>query len=132
MMKILIVEDEVLIALDLECAIVEAGHECVGIAPNRMAALAIAPNADVALVDLNLRDGATGERLGAELAEEFGLTVVYTTANPEDLGSGIAGTLGVLPKPVSAMEVCQLIGFLAGHRFAGLQAEPPCRFTRFT
>lgn len=131
-MNVLVVEDEVFIALEMEAAIIDAGHECIGIATDREEALALAPRADAALVDLNLRDGPTGQGLGADLADEYGLTVVYTTADPQDLETAADGTLGVLPKPVSALEVRQLIDFLVSHQFAGrTAAEPPFRLTLF-
>lgn len=130
-MNVLVVEDEIFIALEMEAAIVDAGHECVGIAIDRKTALSLAPQADVALVDLNLSDGPTGLQLGADLADDFGLTVVYTTADPEDLGSGVEGTLGVLPKPLSSMELRQLIDFVVSHRVTGQASNPPFRLTLF-
>ena len=130
-MNVLVVEDEVFIALEMEATIIDAGHECIGIANDRDAAISLASRADAALVDLNLRDGATGQQLGAELADDYGLTVVYTTADPQDLEAGVDGTVGVLPKPVSALEVRQLIDFLVSHRSIGRAAEPPFRLTLF-
>jgi len=130
-MNVLVVEDEIFIALEMETAIADAGHECAGIATCRKAALSLAPSADVALVDLHLSDGATGLQLGAELADEFGLTVVYTTADPQDLGTGVDGTLGVLPKPLSNLELRQLIDFVVSHRVTGHASNPPFRLTLF-
>lgn len=130
-MNVLVVEDELFIALEMETAIADAGHVCVGTAGDRSAALSLAPCADVAFVDLNLRDGPTGQQLGSELADDYGLTVVYTTADPDDLGAGVEGTLGVLPKPVSSMELHQLIDFLVCHRASGEATNPPFRMTLF-
>lgn len=130
-MNVLVVEDEIFIALEMEAAIADAGHQCVGIAIDRKVALSLAPRADVALVDLNLSDGATGLQLGADLADDFGLTVVYTTADPDDLGSGVEGTLGVLPKPLSSVELRQLIDFVVSHRVTGRTNNPPFRLTLF-
>ena len=62
---ILIVEDEFLIAVEMEAVVHDLGHESAGIADDMESALAKASEAiDVALVDVNLADGATGPRIG--------------------------------------------------------------------
>src|SRR5687767_8883862 len=99
-LNILVVEDEIFIAVEIESVVAEMGHHPAGIAADSATALGLAPRADIALVDLNLRDGATGRRLGRTLAEDHGVTVLFMTANPSQLGAGVPGTLGVLPKPV--------------------------------
>ncbi len=109
--RTMIVEDEIFIALDLEDAVEGIGHKCVGIAGDSRTALQLAPEADLALVDLNLSDGPTGKALGRRLAEEFGITVLFITANPAQLQGGIPGTLGVLPKPVTHDDVKAAIEF---------------------
>lgn len=129
-MRVLVVEDEVFIAIEIESVVEECGHECVGIAADAAGALKLADRADVALVDLNLRDGSTGAQLGGRLAEEKGLTVVYMTANPSQLGPGVPGTLGVLPKPVFERELRELIDFVVSHR-GDEPVSPPARLTLF-
>ena len=57
--RVLIVEDELLIALDLQDTLEDDGHEVVGIARDMATALSHAQDASVALVDLNLTDGRT-------------------------------------------------------------------------
>jgi DNA-binding response OmpR family regulator len=97
--KILIVEDEMLVAMELESILEDLGHEPVGIAPDlRTADHYAALPLDLALVDLNLRDGLTGPEIGKRLGER-GVTVLFITANPRLLGDGIAGAIGVLTKP---------------------------------
>ncbi|WP_156170616.1 hypothetical protein [Croceicoccus naphthovorans] len=54
---ILIVEDEFLIAVEMEAVVHDLGHESAGIADDMQSALAKASDAiDVALVDVNLAD----------------------------------------------------------------------------
>lgn len=104
--RILIVEDEILVALDLEAKLEDFGFEPVGIAVDSASAYRLADKVpEVALVDLNLRDGLTGPQVGAILAEQFGIAVLYLTANPRMLGSGISGTIGVLAKPCNPDEL---------------------------
>ncbi len=96
----MIVEDEMLVALELEALLEDLGHSPVGIAADSAGAFALLENRpDIALVDLNLRDGPTGPEVGERLARDYGMTVLFMTANPRMLGDGIAGTVGVLTKP---------------------------------
>lgn len=122
--RALIVEDEILVALDLECALVDMGIEVVAIATDRRTALAFADRVDIALVDINLRDGQTGPSIGHILATEHGVSVIFVTANPALLGDGIEGTMGVMTKPLSDAGISATIGYLTA-RAAGGEAAPP-------
>ncbi len=101
-MRILIVEDELLIAIDVEETLSEEGHQVVGIARESKTALGLAqrlkPN--LALVDVRLVDGETGPEIAGHL--EMGIPVLFMTANASTLPDGMAGALGVIPKPVAA------------------------------
>ena len=113
MTNILIVEDEFLIALEMEEVVRDLGHVCVGVADNREAALALASDAvDVALIDVNLADGATGPLIGATLANDYGIHVVFITANPSQLGEGVEGTLGAVEKPVDLEALSEVLDFV--------------------
>lgn len=130
--NVLVVEDEILVAIEIEHVICELGHEPVGIAADSRTALKLAEQADVALVDLNLRDGATGSEIGRTLAEQHGVTVLFMTANPSQLGSGIPGTLGVLSKPVADDELKQALCYAAACRGKADHTLPPARLTLFS
>lgn len=108
--RILIVEDQPLIALCLEETVIELGHKPAGMASNKTKALSLGVNADVALVDVNLLDGPTGPEIGRSLAEKD-VSVVFMTANPEQLGDGVPGTLGVIPKPLLDSEMVEAIRY---------------------
>ena len=68
---------------------------------------------DLALVDLNLRDGLTGPEIGKLLCAR-GVTVLFITANPRQLGDGIAGTIGVLTKPTDEATVRAAVDYALG------------------
>ncbi|CDP50060.1 response regulator [Paradevosia shaoguanensis] len=121
--RVLIVEDEILVAIDIESVLGEMGLAPVGIAADKTSALRLAERADVALVDINLRDGPTGPQIGRDLAER-GITVLFMTANPEQLGNGVPGTLGVLTKPVADAELRQAIRFAVSRREKERHAPP--------
>ncbi|MFP5076935.1 response regulator [Rhizobium sp. YIM 134829] len=114
--RIMVVEDEIFVATEIEYIVEELGHQPVGIAADTASAFSLAPFADIALVDLNLKDGATGREIGRRLAEMHGVTVLYMTANPSQLGDGVPGTLGVLPKPVAEDELKDAVRFTVAHR----------------
>ena len=122
--RVLIVEDEFLIALDVAETVEAMGLQLVGFASGRSHALALAHNADIALVDVNLSDGRTGPGIGRELAETYGVTVIFMTANPEDVEHIEEGPLGVLTKPVMPHVVEQSVKFAVANRTGGIAAVP--------
>jgi DNA-binding NarL/FixJ family response regulator len=122
--RVLIIEDEFLIALDVADTIENMGLKVVGLANARKHALSLAAHADIALVDVNLADGRTGPEIGRELAEQYGLTVVFMTGNPEDVADGIEGTLGVLTKPVMPEVMEKTISYAIANRLGGMAIVP--------
>lgn len=124
--KILIVEDEFLVALNLRETLSALGFETLGIAPDAQTAYDLAKHKpDFALVDVNLRDGETGPHIGEKLAKEFGTIVLFVTANPTRLGKGIEGTVGVLCKPVEQFEVQNALDFLVKYKSGEVVTPPP-------
>lgn len=130
--KILIVEDEMLIALEVEALLADVGHEVVGIAPDLPTALHLADQPiDVALVDLNLRDGLTGPEIAKRLAEREGTVVLFVTANPRILGNGVPGAVGVLTKPVDEQTVRAAVDYALHVRRGEHGLKPPAALTMF-
>lgn len=122
---VLIVEDEILVAMNLRHTLAELGYQVVGIAPDTAAAERLSETEpDIALVDLNLRDGRTGPAIGKKLANETGATVLFVTANPRDVAEGVPGTVGVLPKPYDEAMIGSAVKFLVDHRAGGDLAPP--------
>lgn len=128
--KILVVEDEIFVATEIEHVIEDLGYTPVGIAANQSTALALAGDVDVALVDLNLQDGPTGATIGHILAQTHGVTVLFMTANPSQLGDGVPGTIGVLPKPVTDRDLRAAVNYAVARRRAA-DATPPQRLKLF-
>jgi DNA-binding NtrC family response regulator len=129
--RVLIVEDEILIANDLQDLLHRLGYRTSGIASNFDGARLLAPYSDIALVDVNLTDGATGPRIAQYLAEEFGISVVIVTGNPEAVEKGLSKVIGVLSKPVSQTTVQKLVEFLKSLR-GGIPAIPPAELLLFS
>lgn len=99
MTTVLIVEDEILIAMEIERILEDAGYSVVAIAADQPEALSAAASAQLAFVDLNLRDGPTGPELALELSARYGVRIVYVTANPTQIGQPAATAIGCIRKP---------------------------------
>lgn len=123
--KVLIVEDEFLVALNLKRILSDFGFETVGIAPDMQSAYQFAEcRPDIAFVDVNLRDGETGPAIGVMLAQQYGASVLFVTANPRQLNGVEAGPVGVLSKPMNDNEIGPVLEFLMSHR-RGNSILPP-------
>ena len=105
--RILIIEDEAIVAMELRFVLEDLGYEVVGSAADARTArnMVKETEVDLALVDIHLSDGPTGVELGRGLANEDGVTVLNMTANPGMLRDGVAGTVGVLCKPTDERAV---------------------------
>lgn len=88
--KVLIIEDEPIIALDLENLVTELGHEVVGTASTRDQAvkLALAKKPGLVLADINLGEGGSGIDAVSEILMSFDIPVIFITAYPEKLLTG--------------------------------------------
>ena len=85
-----IIEDEPLIAMDLENLVESLGHEVVGLAATRVEAVALAraQRPGLVLADIRLADGSSGLDAVNEILESFGVPVIFITAYPETLLTG--------------------------------------------
>src|SRR5262249_25392977 len=80
--RILVVEDEAVVALDVEDRLRRLGHEVVGTADSAASALALPAEVrpDLVLMDIALRDGADGIAAAERLRAELAVPVVFVTA----------------------------------------------------
>ncbi|MEM1346439.1 MAG: response regulator [Pseudomonadota bacterium] len=89
--RVMIIEDEALIAMDLQTIVEDMGHSVTGIAPTHRKALALVESEmpDLVLADVHLADGSSGIEAVTEILERFGRTpVIFITAYPERLLTG--------------------------------------------
>jgi len=88
--RVLIIEDESIIALDLETIVKDLGHEVVGIAATRDEAVrqALARKPGLVLADVRLADGSSGIDAVADILRSFDVPVIFITAYPERLLTG--------------------------------------------
>jgi CheY-like chemotaxis protein len=124
-LRVLIVEDEAVLAMQVECLLLEAGHEPVGHALDSGEALTLARalSPDLALVDVHLRDGLTGVEVMRALTRDRGIAGVFVTANLRLVPSDFAGALAAISKPFSETAFRQALRYLARR----LRGAPPER-----
>lgn len=86
-LHILIVEDEIITAMDLRQTLEEAGHRVIGIARTLQAAVKAvkAQPPDLALIDIQLDASSTGDGLATarELLAHHPMPIIYLTANSD-------------------------------------------------
>jgi DNA-directed RNA polymerase specialized sigma24 family protein len=100
--KVLIIEDEPLIALEIESLVTDIGHDVVGIARTRSEAVSLAGRTSPGLVlaDIQLADGSSGIDAVNEIVGHNGVPVIFITAYPERLLTGErAEPTFLIPKP---------------------------------
>lgn len=87
---IMIIEDEPLIAMDLESLVEGLGHRVTGIARTRTEAVKLAGSKRPGLIlaDIQLADGSSGLDAVNDLLEAFEVPVIFITAYPERFLTG--------------------------------------------
>lgn len=88
--EVLIIEDEPLIAMDLEQIVTNIGHRVLGVARTRREAAAIVKKRRPGLIlaDVQLADGSSGLDAVREILEIVDLPVIFITAYPEQVLTG--------------------------------------------
>ena len=90
--RVLIIEDEPIIALDIQELVERCGHSVVGIAATEAEAVEIAAEQRPSLVlaDINLGAGGDGTTAVARILKVVRMPVIFVTAHPERLLTGEA------------------------------------------
>jgi two-component SAPR family response regulator len=111
----MIVEDEALLAMELESEIEAAGHEVVALAADSKEAMevAVSHNPDFAFVDIQLLDGPTGIDVGQFLASK-GVLYVFVSGNLKRLPDDFAGALGAIEKPYTSNGLQNALNYVEG------------------
>jgi CheY-like chemotaxis protein/DNA-directed RNA polymerase specialized sigma24 family protein len=111
--KVLIIEDEPLIAVDLESIVADLGHTVVGICRTRASAVAKARTAKPGLIlsDIKLADDSSGVDAVNEIVQHRDVPAIFVTAFPERLLTGLRREpVFLITKPFRADMVRAVIG----------------------
>ena len=113
-LRVLIVEDEALLLMQLEMILEDAGHIVVGTAMSATEAIRVAEDTrpDLAFVDVHLLDGSTGLTVAQHLRTAHHTLVVFLTANAKRIPDDYVGAAGVITKPYSQAGITTAIAFL--------------------
>jgi|UniRef100_UPI0035CB5D91 DNA-directed RNA polymerase specialized sigma24 family protein/CheY-like chemotaxis protein len=88
--RVLIIEDEPIIAMDIETIVRDLGHDVTGVAVTRDEAVALAmeDRPGLVLADIQLADDSSGIDAVKDILAEFEVPVIFITAFPERLLTG--------------------------------------------
>lgn len=107
--RVMIIEDEAIIAMDLQSIVAEMGHAVTGVARTRDEAVALgkAERPDLIFADIQLADNSSGIDAVNDLLEALGdVPVIFITAYPERLLTGEkAEPAFLITKPYSEEQV---------------------------
>ena len=119
-MKILICEDNTIIAMDLEMVIEDLGHEVAGhvTRSDRCLMQCDREPPDLVLVDIDLADGPTGLDLTRRLAD-MDIPSVIVSGQTAALQPGDHAAMSVLSKPVAVAELETVIRASCEVRYRG-------------
>ena len=131
--RILIIEDEARVAMELRFVLEDLGYEVVDTVADAQSArnIVLETSVDLALVDIHLSDGPTGVELGRDLANDQNVTVLYMTANPGMVRDGVAGTIGVLTKPTDERAVQTAVDYALRRRQGEMSPPAPAELRLF-
>lgn len=118
-LRILIVEDEMFVAMDAEAILAAAGHEVVAIVATGDEAVARAAQhcPDVVLMDLRLQGQRDGIDTAAEIRSRFGLPVIFVTANMDPVTHARAmqvAPVALISKPFNSTSLLGALEAIAG------------------
>lgn len=124
MLKVLIVEDDPILAFFSEEILVEHGYAVSGIARTASEAIALARHAmpDLVILDLRLANGELGTEVAAEISRLGRPGILYLTGNmsQDALTHGDA----CLAKPYRSVDLLRGLEIVAGIVASG-KAQPP-------
>lgn len=129
---LLIVEDQLLLAMGLKDELEDAGYRVLELAIHNREALDLAREAtpDLALVNIQLADGDDGVALAADL-KALGVPVLFISGQPERAKSAKAVGLGSIPKPYTPSELVAAVDYLFRHQRGDESHPRPSRLEVF-
>jgi diguanylate cyclase (GGDEF)-like protein/PAS domain S-box-containing protein len=127
-LRVQIVEDERIVALDLRSGLEHLGFQVVGIAANEPDALSLAERTvpDLVLMDIHLDKGSDGINAARQIRERLAVPVIFLTAygEPEILQRAAqAAPYGYLLKPFELRELNATVRMAVARRHEEIKTE---------
>ncbi len=118
-LRILVVEDEVIIAMDIAMQLRELGHQPIGHATRGEQAIALAQEhrPDLVLMDVHLGSAMDGITCAAAIRTQSGAEIVFLSAfdtSDNRARAQAVGPLGYITKPFDTAELGSVIALTVG------------------
>ncbi len=112
--RILVIEDDLLIATQIETTLAEAGFDIVGLAPTGEEAIELAAKdpPDLAVVDMRLAGDRDGVYTALELFRSHGIRCIFASAYSDDEArqrAAPAAPFGWLQKPYTMASLTDMV-----------------------
>lgn len=134
-LNVLIIEDEALLVMDMQCVIEDFGHRVVAdvASVKALQALHLAEDPHIALVDVQLADKSSGLEASEIVRRRWAdASIIFVTANPGKVPEGHAGAYGIIAKPFTDHGLTASLRYLTqGICTPPPQAMQPASFTAF-
>jgi DNA-binding response OmpR family regulator len=126
MFKVLIAEDDLMIADMLEDVLTTNGYEVCGIGPSVEKAVALGRQhrPDLAILDMRLADGGLGTEVAAQLCDGPRIGILYASGNIDQV-IAMAESDACIVKPYDLKDILRALDIVAGIAFGGLVPRPP-------
>ena len=113
-LDVLVVEDDMIIAMDVEDGIEELGHNVVGSAITADQAIEMAGKLkpDVVLMDLRLADGSFGGDAAREILARYGIRSIFVSGNLDPVTRSMLAELepvAMISKPFVQHQLAQAL-----------------------
>lgn len=113
-LSVLVVEDDMIIAMDVEDGIEELGHTVAGsaVTANQAVELAGKLKPDVVLMDLRLADGSFGGDAAREILTRYGIRSIFVSGNLDPVTRGLLSELepvAMISKPFVQHQLAQAL-----------------------
>jgi DNA-binding LytR/AlgR family response regulator len=122
-LDVLVIEDEAIIAKDIELIVSDLGHRVIGPARTQEEAVSLALKTRPAVVvaDVKLADGSSGILAVNEMLKNIDAAVIFVTAVPQWLQTGELEPVLVIPKPYSVEEIKAAVAKATSKRSQSLE-----------
>jgi CheY-like chemotaxis protein len=126
MLKVMIAENDLLVADMLEESLLDAGYEVCGIACTVEEGVALGKlhKPDFAVLDLRLSDGGFGTEIAARLDRKGELGILYATGNAKQIGLSKDDGDACLEKPYRPADVVRALKIVGEIVNTGKTAQP--------